>query len=67
MEILRLIKPKEYGGSKGQEVKFLKGFEDSCNILVQHINREPKNMTVLEYLQTIELVKEIVKKNKKRR
>lgn len=64
-EMLRIAKPGKYGGKDGKEVKFLKGFENNCNILRQHVNKDPKTMTTLEYLQALELV--INDSKKKRR
>ena len=67
LEMLRVSKPGIYGGKDGREVKFLKGFENNCNILRQHVNKDPKEMTTLEYLQALELVVNDSKKNKRRK
>ena len=57
--------PKTYQGSDGLEVQFIKDFEESYILLSQHVNKDPKTMTVLEYYQTLETVKKQVKKREK--
>lgn len=50
----KLLKPKKFDGSEGEIAKFDKGFETTCTVMSQHISRDPKAMTTLEYMQTLE-------------
>lgn len=58
--------PQKFDGSNGMEVKFLRGMEETCILLSQHISRDPKKMTVFEFYQAFQTIKEQIKaKNKK--
>lgn len=62
------IKPKIYHGREGLEVRFVKSFEETCIIINQNVNKDPKKMTTLEYYQALEVIRkqaEESKKNKK--
>ena len=63
-QLLKANAPKTYSGTNGKEVQMMKGFIDTCNIIVQHVQRDPKKMSTLEYYQTIEFIKEKLKKEK---
>lgn len=60
------VKPKVYAGSEGEEIKFIKGFEETCILLNQHISIDPKTMTALAFYQALEVIREQHKEQKKR-
>lgn len=49
-----LYKPKTFEGKESVEIRFDKQFELSCILISQKVNREAKNMTVLEYYTALE-------------
>lgn len=55
--ILSLVQPQRYDGAQGMEVRFIKAFEEACTVLGQYISRNPKEMTVLEYLNALEVIR----------
>jgi len=44
----------------------VKGFEETCTIIEQYSNKDPKTMTTLEYYQKLDFIKQQIQKNKKR-
>lgn len=60
------IKPKVYGGADGLEIKMIKGFEDTCN-LINHsgFTTEARRMTTLTFYKTLETVQKIIKEKEK--
>ncbi len=54
--LLEAARPKEYGGAKGIEAKRIASYEDSCIAMSQHLSRDPKKMTVLEYHRAIRML-----------
>jgi len=62
MYFYKLLKPKVFWGSEGIEAAHDKGFEASCVVLSQRISRDPKRMSVMEFLVTLEELKEQNKK-----
>lgn len=55
--LLTLIPPQNYAGSRGAEVEMIKAYERACAVMSQHIGRNPKRMTVLEFYETLEALK----------
>lgn len=55
--ILSLVQPQRYDGAAGMEVRFIKSFEEACTVLGQYISRNPKEMTVLEYFNALEVIR----------
>lgn len=53
-----LLKPKVFWGSGGIEANYDKGFEISCDVIAQTRNRNPKEMTTFEFLQTLEAIRQ---------
>lgn len=64
---MEIVKPKTYGGPGGVEVKMVNAYEDSCVILSQHLSRDPKQMTVLEYRRAIRTLERQVQAQKEKR
>ena len=64
-DLIKRYQPNIYHGSDGLEVRMIKDFEESIILLSQHVNRDPKKMTVLEYYQSLETVKKQVKNKEK--
>ena len=60
--LLSLIPPKEYSGPLGAEVELVKAYERTCAILSQHIGRNPKRLTVLEFYETLGTLKKETRK-----
>ena len=51
------LKPNVFWGHAGIEVQHDKSFETACALINQSRGKDPKLMTVIEYLQTLELMK----------
>ena len=49
-----LLKPEVFWGPQGYVVSHNKSFESSCVVISQQLSRDPKEMTVLEYYQSID-------------
>ena len=62
-----MYEPVIFHGRDGAEVGEIKGFEKMCNIIAQHIPRNPKKMTVLEFYQSLADIKEQSKPNQSRK
>ena len=60
--LFSLGKPKNFSGRKGVEIRYVKSFEQMCIIMSQHINMNPKKMTVIEYYQAWVILKKQCKK-----
>lgn len=65
LQMLRMIPPIEYGGAEGEEVKTIKGYERACAIMRQHQSKDPKQMTVLEFYETLASLKDSSKQYNK--
>ena len=65
-----MSKPGTFAGSDSEEIQFIKNFEKSCVVLNQHLNKDAKTMTVIEYMQASEQLekqfKEQAKKGKRK-
>ena len=57
--------PKSFSGKTSAEVKFIKAFEEAVIYLHQFIPKDPKTMNVLEFYQTLEVIKKQQKKKKR--
>lgn len=55
--LLELGKPKDYSGKTGEEVKYVKRFEEMSLILTKFTGKDAKKMTVLEYYQAFTVYK----------
>lgn len=55
--LLGLIPPQNYSGPTGAEVELVRAYERACAVMSQHISRNPKRMTVLEFYETLEALK----------
>ena len=64
-EIFSRLKPQNYSGKNGIEVNHIKGFKETCILLLQHVPKDPESMTVLEFYQALETVKNQSKERKK--
>ena len=67
--MMELIGHSIFHGTESDEVKYIKNFEKSCATINQHISKDAKKMSVLEYLEVSEMLqkqfKEQAKKSKK--
>ena len=64
-EILLASKPEKYDGADGLEIKHIKSFNDTCVVIQQYVPTNPKEMTYVEYYQTLDIIhKQIKQKNK---
>lgn len=64
-ELLLMFEPGKYLGPGGMEIEVTKSFEEACYNISTLTSRDPKKMTVLEYYQAIEIIKEQNKKSGK--
>lgn len=64
-ELFSISKPENYSGSNGLEVSHIKGFNETCVVLQQYVPRDPKTMTVVEYFQTLDIIREQLKAKKR--
>lgn len=55
--LLELCKPRDYAGKTGEEVKYVKRFEEMSLILTKFTGKDAKKMTVLEYYQAFTVYK----------
>lgn len=60
-------KPKEYSGSKGAEVVYVKKYEEMSLILTKYSQKDSKKMTVMEYYQAYSMMRKESKANTKSR
>lgn len=60
-------KPKQYSGSDGAEIQHDKNFEDMCIVISKELNVNAKTMTVLEYYNAVEFVREMQRNRQKQR
>lgn len=70
--LFNLHRPKNFIGKESEEVKYDKQFESACMIISQKTGMNAKNMTVLEFYNTLsnlqkqaEAEKKVYKRNKK--
>jgi len=63
--IFEMYTPKSFSGKTSAEVKFIKAFEEAVIYLHQFIPKDPKSMNVLEFYQTLEVIKKQQKRTKK--
>jgi hypothetical protein len=60
-----LMKPKQFWGTNGFEIQHDISFETNCTVLSQHLSVRPKDMTTLEYINSMqELKKQFDRSNK---
>lgn len=55
--LLKLLPPQSYAGAQGAEVEMIKAYERACAVMRQHQSKDPKEMTVLEFYETLEALK----------
>lgn len=49
--------PQSYIGKKGAEVEYIKRFESMCAVMSQQLNRNPKEMTTMEFYSAYVMLK----------
>ena len=64
--LLGTTKPQQFWGPDGVEAKAVVRFEDVCINMQQHVTKDPKTMTVLEFFRTLENIKKKVKQAEKK-
>lgn len=55
--LLRLLPPQNYSGHGGAEVQMIKAYERACAVMSQHVSKDPKRMTVLEFYEALDALK----------
>lgn len=65
-EIEGLYKPRVYSGRDGEEAAALKNFEKTCIVVAQHVGKDAKTMTTMEFHEAVQMVKQQIKKLEKR-
>lgn len=63
-ELMAMNEPQKYDGPEGMEIQHIKRFNETCIILGQHVKKDPKQMTVVEYYQALEIVNKQLKPKK---
>ena len=66
-QLVLFSKPKAFAGHNGLEVQHDKEFETMCLVITKETGREAKNMTVLEYYNAYEYIKNQQKRQNKAR
>ena len=66
-ELLSGTAPEQFWGPNGVEAKTIVNFEDVCIGMQQHVTKDPKQMTVLEFFRTLEAVKKKAKMAERKR
>lgn len=61
-----LATPKEYSGKKGEEVVYVKRYEEMSLSLTKYAQKDAKKMTVMEYYQAYTVMKKENKRQRKR-
>lgn len=64
-ELMIYSKPYIFSGADNMEINYDKQFERMCLNISQNLNVNPKNFTVLEYYNSYEYIKELIKERKK--
>ena len=59
--LYKLAKPQSYVGKSGLWSRYTKDFEEMAFILSQKSSRNPKSMTVMEYYQAWEVLRDQAK------
>lgn len=63
--LLRLMKPQNFAGLQGLEVKAKKDFQNACGLISQHLNiTEPEKLTVFGFYSRLEILKKQLKPKK---
>ena len=62
----RKIEPQRFDGSEGMEVKHDRNFAAACALINQSRAKDPADMTTLEYLETLDVLKKQQPKKKGR-
>jgi len=64
---LEMTKPKMFEGKKSAERLYIKNYEETCVFIQDHLHRDAKAMTVMEYYQSLAYLRVKLKpKNNKR-
>ena len=56
--LFNMYSPKNFDGSESVEVKYDKQFESMCLLISQKVNVDAKRMTVLQFYNAIEMIKQ---------
>lgn len=64
--LITLYPPKDWTGKDGFEKEYIRSFEEVCVLLSQQLNRDPKELTAFEFLQSLATLKHQAKENKKK-
>ncbi len=65
LDMLSLLKPQSFSGSKSSEVKYMKQFEDMCLLISsKNLSGDPEKMTMLKFMNAWEHVKAMIKPKK---
>jgi len=52
--LMKIMPPKDYAA---EEIEMVRAYERSCALMSQRISRNPKELTVLEFYETLEALK----------
>lgn len=63
--LLSLYKPKVFNGPTSVEVVYEKNFESSCLLIAQKVGLDPRNLTVLQFYNALEQIKQQIEAESK--
>ncbi|QDP50442.1 MAG: putative structural protein [Prokaryotic dsDNA virus sp.] len=64
---IKKMKPRQYGGAGGMEVKMINGFDDMCTVLIKNnLAVNPKKLTVVEFYNKLTFLEKLIKDSKKK-
>lgn len=55
-QIFPFIKPKVFHGPNSEEAKLISGYQETFIRMMQHIPKDAREMTVLEFYKTLEIL-----------
>lgn len=63
-KMLTFNKPKKFTGSESVEIEYDKQFETMCLTISEHLNKDAKKMTVIEYYNAYNYIEKQMKPRK---
>lgn len=63
--LLSLYQPKVFSGNLSVEIQYEKNFESSCLLIAQKTNLDPKSLTVLQFYNALEQIKQQIEAESK--
>lgn len=64
LDLITYNKPHVFTGNKNAEIQHDKNFDNMCLLISQHLHVDPKSKTILEFYNSFEYVKDLLKQKK---